>query len=56
VSMCPQDGVNADAISHDDYLNAPGETYSVTLKTPGTYGYYCEPHQGGGMVGTITVN
>jgi plastocyanin len=23
--------------------------------TPGTYGYYCEPHQGAGMQGTIIV-
>jgi plastocyanin len=48
--------VNADAISRDDYLNAPGETYELKLTTPGVYGYYCEPHQGAGMVGSITVN
>ena len=28
-----QGGVNADAISHEDYLNAPGETYSVKFDT-----------------------
>uniref|UniRef100_A0A7S1XAT8 Plastocyanin n=1 Tax=Tetraselmis chuii TaxID=63592 RepID=A0A7S1XAT8_9CHLO len=50
------EGVNADAISRDDYLNAPGETYELKLTTPGVYGYYCEPHQGAGMVGSITVN
>ncbi|EFJ52131.1 hypothetical protein VOLCADRAFT_72905 [Volvox carteri f. nagariensis] len=48
-------GVNVDAISRDDLLNAPGETYSVKLTTPGEYGYYCEPHQGAGMVGKIIV-
>ncbi|PNW85356.1 hypothetical protein CHLRE_03g182551v5 [Chlamydomonas reinhardtii] len=48
-------GVNADAISRDDYLNAPGETYSVKLTAAGEYGYYCEPHQGAGMVGKIIV-
>lgn len=48
-------GVNADALSHEDYLNAPGETYSVKLTAPGEYGYYCEPHQGAGMQGKITV-
>ncbi|EFJ52163.1 hypothetical protein VOLCADRAFT_79339 [Volvox carteri f. nagariensis] len=48
-------GVNADAISRDDLLNAPGEKYSVKLDTPGEYGYYCEPHQGAGMVGKIIV-
>mmetsp|Transcript_29388 Transcript_29388/g.75453 ORF Transcript_29388/g.75453 Transcript_29388/m.75453 type:complete len:156 (+) Transcript_29388:1467-1934(+) len=49
------EGVNADALSRDDYLNAPGETYEVKLTAPGEYGYYCEPHQGAGMVGKITV-
>lgn len=49
------EGVKADAISHEDYLNAPGETYTVKLTTPGEYGYYCEPHQGAGMQGKITV-
>lgn len=49
-------GVKADAISHDDYFNAPGETYDLKLDKAGTYGFYCEPHQGAGMAGTITVN
>merc|ERR1712137_439676 len=48
-------GVDADALSHEDYLNGPGETVSNTFDTPGTYGYYCEPHQGAGMAGTIIV-
>jgi plastocyanin len=47
-------GVDADAISRDDYLNAPGETYSLKLSASGTYKYYCEPHQGAGMVGTVS--
>ncbi len=38
--------MNADAISKEDLLNAPGETYSVKLTTAGSYTYYCEPHQG----------
>lgn len=49
-------GVDAAKISQEEYLNAPGETYSVTLTVPGTYGFYCEPHQGAGMVGKVTVN
>ncbi|EFJ09705.1 hypothetical protein SELMODRAFT_167855 [Selaginella moellendorffii] len=49
-------GVNADALSHPDLLNAPGESYKVTLQTKGTYGFYCEPHQGVGMSGDISVN
>lgn len=50
------EGVNAEAISKEDYLNAPGEKFSVKFSTPGTYGYYCEPHQGAGMVGKVVVN
>merc|ERR1719487_815532 len=39
------EGVNAEALSHEDYLNAPGETVSTKFEKPGTYGYYCEPHR-----------
>eukprot|EP00897_Mesotaenium_endlicherianum_P004146 jgi/Mesen1/375/ME000010S_10831 len=47
------EGVKVDAISHEDYFNAPGEGYSVKLTVPGTYEYYCEPHQGAGMAAKI---
>jgi plastocyanin len=50
-----QSGENADALSHEDYLNAPGEKASSTFKTPGSYSYYCEPHQGAGMQGKVIV-
>ncbi|XP_043708433.1 plastocyanin B'/B''-like [Telopea speciosissima] len=51
-------GVDAAKISmsEEDLLNGPGETYSVTLSEKGTYAFYCSPHQGAGMVGTVTVN
>ncbi|XP_062021124.1 plastocyanin [Rosa rugosa] len=51
-------GVNAGKISmsEEDLLNAPGETYSVTLTEKGTYSFYCSPHQGAGMSGKVTVN
>lgn len=51
-------GVDASKISmsDEDLLNGPGETYSVTLTEKGTYKFYCSPHQGAGMVGTVTVN
>ncbi|KAK2997021.1 hypothetical protein RJ639_025800 [Escallonia herrerae] len=51
-------GVDAGKISmsEEDLLNAPGETYSVTLTEKGTYSFYCSPHQGAGMVGKVTVN
>lgn len=49
-------GVPVDSLNHEDYLNAPNESFSITFKTPGTYQFYCEPHQGAGMKGTITVS
>lgn len=50
-------GVDASAISmsEENLLNAPGETYSVTLTEKGSYTFYCSPHQGAGMVGKVTV-
>ncbi len=33
----------------------PGESFSVTLTTPGVYDYYCLPHEHAGMVGRIIV-
>ncbi|KAK9946869.1 hypothetical protein M0R45_012312 [Rubus argutus] len=44
------------SMSEEDLLNAPGETYSVTLTEKGTYSFYCSPHQGAGMSGKVTVN
>jgi plastocyanin len=50
-----QGGENAEALSHEDYLNAPGEKATSTFKTAGEYSYYCEPHQGAGMQGKVIV-
>jgi plastocyanin len=36
-------------------LIAPGENYKHTFDQPGTYGYFCIPHEGSGMVGTVRV-
>ncbi|KAK6939293.1 Blue (type 1) copper domain [Dillenia turbinata] len=51
-------GVNVATISmpEEDLLNAPGETFTVTLNEKGEYIFYCSPHQGAGMVGKVTVN
>jgi hypothetical protein len=35
--------------------NAPGVVLEVLLINPGTLPYFCEPHQGAGMTGTIVV-
>jgi plastocyanin len=32
-----------------------GDTFQVTLDQPGTYEYYCIPHESEGMKGTIVV-
>nr|AAD09144.1 plastocyanin precursor [Prochlorothrix hollandica]prf//2107183A plastocyanin [Prochlorothrix hollandica] len=48
-------GESAPALSNTKLRIAPGSFYSVTLGTPGTYSFYCTPHRGAGMVGTITV-
>jgi plastocyanin len=32
-----------------------GATFEVTLDRPGTYEYYCIPHESSGMTGTIVV-
>jgi plastocyanin len=32
-----------------------GDTYEHTFEVPGTYHYFCIPHERGGMVGTVTV-
>jgi plastocyanin len=49
-------GVKVEDLNHEDYANSPNETFSITLTKPGTYSFYCEPHQGAGMKGTITVS
>merc|ERR1712159_73066 len=49
------DGVSVEAISHEDYLNAAGESVTTKSDKAGTYGYYCEPHRGAGMMGKIVV-
>lgn len=33
----------------------PGESFRHVLSVPGTYRYFCTPHEGIGMTGTITV-
>merc|ERR1719359_1161744 len=48
-------GENAEKLSREDYLNAPGEQFKMKFNTPGTYEYYCEPHQGAGMKGKVIV-
>lgn len=36
-------------------LSEEGETFEHTFETEGVYHYYCEPHESGGMIGSIIV-
>ena len=49
------DGVSQEAISMDTQLGEEGETFSMKFDKAGTYEYYCEPHRGAGMMGTLVV-
>ncbi|NEO70345.1 MAG: plastocyanin [Moorea sp. SIO3H5] len=43
------------SLSHKNMLMAAGSSYESTFDEPGTYSYYCAPHRGAGMGGTIIV-
>lgn len=42
-------------ISHKALLFSPGESFETTFTEAGKYPYYCEPHRGAGMAGTVIV-
>jgi plastocyanin len=44
-----------DAESWDSGTLDAGDTYETTLQEPGVYDYFCRPHQGNGMVGSVIV-
>ncbi len=46
---------DADKFTHKGLAFAPGETFEATFSEAGTYDYYCEPHRGAGMKGSIIV-
>jgi len=48
-------GVDAEKISTDGNMNDEGQKHMVKFEKAGTYEYYCEPHRGAGMTGTVTV-
>ena len=45
-----------DDLSHPDLAFAPGESWERTFSSAGTFDFYCEPHRGAGMVGSVVVN
>lgn len=38
-----------------DGLLEEGDRFEVTFETPGTYEYFCIPHESDGMTGTVVV-
>merc|ERR1719353_2797787 len=48
-------GVSQESISMDDQLGDEGATFTKKFDTKGEYSYYCEPHRGAGMLGTLVV-
>ncbi|MDZ7956836.1 MAG: plastocyanin [Aulosira sp. DedQUE10] len=48
----------AKSLSHKQLLMSPGQKQTTTFPADapaGEYTFYCEPHRGAGMIGTITV-
>ena len=43
-------------ISHNDLAFAPGEGFDITFDEPGDYNFWCDPHKGAGMTGTVHVS
>ena len=48
-TKCTADG------KFDSTVKSSGFTFTQTFATPGTFTYFCTPHCGAGMKGTITV-
>ena len=43
-------------LSRESLMFAPGESQDVVFSEKGDYTYWCGPHKGAGMIGTIHVN
>jgi plastocyanin len=51
-------GFDSEVAARDDVaggLLSTGEEFEVTFDQPGTYGYFCIPHEGSNMTGRIVV-
>ncbi|MGC1678142.1 MAG: plastocyanin/azurin family copper-binding protein [Candidatus Binataceae bacterium] len=62
VTLVPDDAQNpkdasepSGAKTFDSGFMPPGGTFSYTFTMPGTYHYFCVPHEKAGMVGVVTV-
>tara|TARA_Y100000033_G_C2746937_1_gene111628 strand:- start:595 stop:918 length:324 start_codon:yes stop_codon:yes gene_type:complete len=44
-----------DELSHEALAMLPGEDFEVVFPEAGDYTYWCAPHKGAGMIGTVHV-
>ena len=44
-----------DELGHDALAMMPGEGFDVEFPEAGDYTFYCGPHKGAGMIGTVHV-
>ena len=42
-------------LGHEALAMMPGEEFDVAFPEPGDYTYWCGPHKGAGMIGTVHV-
>ena len=42
-------------LAHESLAMLPGEEFDITITEVGDYTYWCAPHKGAGMIGTIHV-
>ena len=46
---------NHPELDHEALALLPGEEFDVTFTEAGDYTYWCAPHKGAGMIGTVHV-
>ena len=42
-------------LAHESLAMLPVEEFDITFSDPGDYTYWCAPHKGAGMIGTVHV-
>ncbi|MEA2434968.1 MAG: hypothetical protein QOG54_2425 [Actinomycetota bacterium] len=51
-------GASSESAARDDVADGllkPGDTFQMTFDVPGTYRFFCIPHESSGMKGTVVV-
>jgi len=43
-------------LSHEGLAFAPGESFDIAFPDAGDYTFWCAPHKGAGMIGTVHVS